>query len=1190
MKKGKAENKAKRLVPISKEAEVNFQPTASNNIDNGDASILEIDPNEGRRKRRKTTSPASRTSRDDEVEGEQGREEESMPKERPRRSGRDSAAIFYGFVPPSEDTLVGDNNDSDEAKTTPTKRGRPRKKAQVEVIEDAAGPDTVLDFSESALNVAPNPPASKPVETLISDKPKKILKFNPKTGTIGSPPAKKLVVASQKKGKKTKSRLVTVHYGPDFPLPASTGEKIDQILAGSVSIPLHTKKPPIPPKPVNVAKQPPPKNLHPLFMGKSVVKSTESAPPKPTAKKPCIIDLTGPSFPRLKSPIRSTGTSSAAFAGFGAPPKTLKFPGAVEPAWPWQGMVHVRGLDQGIQNGFPVMESPIESRSRKSKYTATQIPHDEHLLFSVAADLNVKNVLKTVAEINLNDYPPLPSSLRVPTKHLESGKRIQQRIRSQVLARVGYNQDPDSSEDELQATQPARTIHPALTKRYNTISLSLSAFDNSQFETQSWINKYSPQSAAEVLQTGPEALVLKEWLQTLTVNAVDSGLAKPQGKSEASEPTGKRKRKSKKDDFIVGSDEESDLDELTEPDEDDPLQGNPSGRKTVVRTGNKGKEVGKLKNSVLISGPHGSGKTSAVYAVAKELGFEVFEINSSSRRSGKDIMEKVGDMTRNHQVQRKNVLSMPQVDEDVERIEQALADDIQSGRQGTMNSFFQPKAAPKPKPKVQQPAPSTKEETPKLVPLNKAPAKEQKQSLILIEEVDVLYEEDKNFWTTVMDLFVNSKRPIIMTCTDESLVPDLKNALHAIIRFNPPPVDLATDYMLLVAACEGHVLRREAVKTLYETRKFDLRASISELNFWCQFGVGDQKHGGDWYYRRYAGKDLDSQGNKIRVVSEDTYHTGMGCLSRDVLTDEVDVLNVEEEMLHELWDGWGLDAGDWQKHSPIEDWSTSFQFTSKLAALEVYDDFAEYMSVSDLCSASIFAPTHMEELDTTIPILSDKTLEKASQDYILGRQLIQASPVHHFQTLSKDMSMYLKSQARHLLHTHHNFPPRNEQKILSLLTNPSISKTFSRRDLSLAFDPISYSSSSTLSSSLEPSIFDRTTTIITLDVAPYVRGIVAYDQKLGKERLEKSNLLSEGGSMKGGRKRMRTTRAAISALEGGVREKVRRERYFGNLLNSGWVGRTGGEGWREAVEEEEERRCDILLRQEMEVKTVEMVE
>ena len=80
---------------------------------------------------------------------------------------------------------------------------------------------------------------------------------------------------------------------------------------------------------------------------------------------------------------------------------------------------------------------------------------------------------------------------------------------------------------------------------------------------------------------------------------------------------------------------------------------------------------------------------------------------------------------------------------------------------------------------------------------------------------------------------------------------------------------------------------------------------------------------------------------------------------------------------------------------------------------------------------------------------------------------------------------------------------------------------------------------------------------------------MAYDQRLAKERLGLSNLLSEGGTASGGgsRKRMRTTRAAISALEGGVRSSTRRERYFGNALNGVFVSRTGCGSWVEALDQ-----------------------
>lgn len=123
----------------------------------------------------------------------------------------------------------------------------------------------------------------------------------------------------------------------------------------------------------------------------------------------------------------------------------------------------------------------------------------------------------------------------------------------------------------------------------------------------------------------------------------------------------------------------------------------------------------------------------------------------------------------------------------------------------------------------------------------------------------------------------------------------------------------------------------------------------------------------------------------------------------------------------------------------------------------------------------------------------------------------------------------------------------------------------SRIDFAFAFDPIAApdTSSLQLASYLEPSVFDRTMKLITLDVAPYVRSIVAYDSHLQKQRLKLSTLVSEGGKATSaqGAKRMRTTRAALSALEGGSRSTTRGERWFKADINPYLVAKTAGEGW-----------------------------
>ena len=49
------------------------------------------------------------------------------------------------------------------------------------------------------------------------------------------------------------------------------------------------------------------------------------------------------------------------------------------------------------------------------------------------------------------------------------------------------------------------------------------------------------------------------------------------------------------------------------------------------------------KNSALIYGPSGTGKTCSVYAIANEIGFEVIEVNASDFRNAEQINQKVGN-------------------------------------------------------------------------------------------------------------------------------------------------------------------------------------------------------------------------------------------------------------------------------------------------------------------------------------------------------------------------------------------------------------------------------------------------------------------------------------------------------------------------------------------------------------------
>ncbi|EAQ88863.1 hypothetical protein CHGG_05482 [Chaetomium globosum CBS 148.51] len=1007
-------------------------------------------------------------------------------------------------------------------------------------------------------------PAAPQAATANSAKPKKMLQFNPKTGTIGSPPKPKEVrvpapeaeigkkVASRR-GRKRASKIVRITYGADQKARARLGEMINAILDGKAQDPRASAQPPptsnnekqLPKTTETLAPKSANATTHPFFLGQSKISDPAAADSKPKKRS------SSPASARTKhycatpcSPRkpRVGPASKVPLPQFGVKSLGLKFPGAKLPAWPWQGMVHVRGDENEIPG---VGTDTLPLAFRKSKGNAVKMLPSESVINLVADSMQLSSMAKAVKNIDTDNFIPPPPELRLPQKHFESGSKLQSRILPELR----------TFQPSLQTTQDTYgSMHapPQLARLFASISSSLSAFDMSQYEMSNWVQKYAPITATEVLQPGREIFFLRDWLQVLMVQAVDTGSAVDIDKAKAgskskSAGTGKKKRRKKLDGFIVSSEDESY--EWYDESEDE-ADWAPSGsrgilRKTVIRSGNRARGRGgdKTANALVISGPRGCGKTAAVYAVAKELDFEVFEINASSRRNGKDVLEKIGDMTRNHHVQQHQSSEGP--DNQEVAIEDDTAKNIKSGKQPTMNAFFaaKPKES-KSKQSAKIPAKTKQSEA------KKEPAK------------------------------VQPKRPFIMTCNDETLVPLHTLTLHGIFRLSPPPDELAVDRLLLIAANEGHSLARRSVEQLYNSRGRDLRATTMDLQYWCQIGVGDRRGGLDWFYPRWPrGVDLDENKEVVRVISQDTYRAGMNLLGRDPIIDPMlSPRLVEEEVLHQAWDSWGFDLGNWQDTPEMTRWAEGSEPviqtpSDRLGALCAYDDLAEAMSAADVCSSRSFAAFKEESMDTTQPDLP----AKARDDFVLGITHLETPVIMHYNSLSTCIASTIKSLARSLLEPQTErlgkqavptLRPLEEthaaRRLQDSFTSPLPSTpAINRIDFAFAFDPIAAPDTTPvqLASYLEPSVFDRTLKLITLDVAPYVRSIVAYESRLQKQRVKMSSLVSEGGKGGQGSKRMRTTRAALSALEGGSRSSTRGERWFSADINPYLVAKTAGASW-----------------------------
>ena len=130
-----------------------------------------------------------------------------------------------------------------------------------------------------------------------------------------------------------------------------------------------------------------------------------------------------------------------------------------------------------------------------------------------------------------------------------------------------------------------------------------------------WIDRFKPPGSDVAGRSGVVVDALRRWLGEWMrrVELQNAGKTPP----SPSRPCVPRKAY------------DSDDDEYWESDEDEATVGRRKG----------------VANGVLISGPVGCGKTATVYALAREFGFKVIEVNAMDKRSGQDILSRFMEAT-----------------------------------------------------------------------------------------------------------------------------------------------------------------------------------------------------------------------------------------------------------------------------------------------------------------------------------------------------------------------------------------------------------------------------------------------------------------------------------------------------------------------------------------------------------------
>ncbi|KAI4144162.1 MAG: hypothetical protein LQ340_006758 [Diploschistes diacapsis] len=961
--------------------------------------------------------------------------------------------------------------------------------------------------------------------------PKKMMKLRT-DGRLGSPRSLQDNKVKRKRGRKPLAAKidnrnpVVLRYGCEHHSRGAFGEKVASILSGVLRISQRSKE--VPPKIIEKPAEPP-KNTHPFFLGPSK--------PEPAAE----VEASPKKFPAVSSPRKKRPSFTAnlsrpwpTFSSCFNQDKLPRLKNSLPAPWPTGNMFYTEGLDLSrLRLPIRQYERQLPRSLAKSKEIQVSLHPREQILaqYSHLTDSRGHKIQ--------------PVSICIPARKVMSTKMLESLMAERITA-----------------THASRKPSPyAVKRKLEGLKDSLSAFDKFECENVDWKTKYAPKCAADVLQRDCKVDVLKSWLLSLTITTVDKGtLRKEPIKSKYRR---KRRKVSDLDSFIVSDNDRDDDASDYSCDSDQSTELSVDGwaiQKAMLQRRDRAPlprlTAQSLCNTraVVVSGPHGCGKTAAVYAVAQELGFEIFEINSGTRRGGKDILDRVGDMARNHLVDRT-------ASEDDAKSEEEdnthVQEEIDRGRQSTMQSFFKPKAG--------ETVTSKKVMERKKQPLPEPPPKKtkaQKQSLILLEEVDVLFEEDKNFWNTVTALLESSRRPIVMTCSDESLIPvtELRNC--SILRLSQPPSETCVDYLLLIASLEGHLLARGAVEKLYASTDHDLRSSIQQLQFWCQMALKDPKGGLGWMLTGSNGQEAKNyRGEKLRVISDGTFQPFMDLLSMNDASQGPLHIDRDIALLREAIDNRLYNVGDWTGwlDGSIVSECLSEDPRLRYKSCCVLDSFYDAISAGDLMPGSkLFSATALDPLQ-------DAMTEAARLSYTTGYPLLQTDHVQDATGMSGDIVLALKLCSRSLALGSNQPLDRSQLCELIVSRKPTLDAlvSCSRDALTTALEPLALFQNESVDGKANSILgSENRLSNIAADICPFVRGIVSYDLQLEQERLRLSNLVSEGGRAG---KKQRKTRASRAALEGGSKANTRRERWFTTELNFPLVLETAGTGWQEAL-------------------------
>ncbi|XP_050352059.1 enhanced level of genomic instability 1 [Nymphalis io] len=300
--------------------------------------------------------------------------------------------------------------------------------------------------------------------------------------------------------------------------------------------------------------------------------------------------------------------------------------------------------------------------------------------------------------------------------------------------------------------------------------------NNDNPEKLNWCDKYKPTTSKQIIGNFESVKELKRWLETWSEKLIKD-------KSNGSDV-------SDMSDFYC-----SDMDS-----------------KDAMRTTN---------NVLIVAGKSGSGKTSSVYAVAAELAIKVIEVNASSKRNGKIMLQDLQEATQSHKVNRAKSGTESSQKSSSQEVPTILSIKKRGRPKRVLEDINAKKNTSVPTCETSTQVPSSQE------------CVRTAMSLILIDDADIVFDQDDGFCSAISQLIQSSKRPVILVTSSPSC-PHLQRFLQngKIIHMRPLlPRMLGTWLDIMCLADVGKCFIGLGEKML-DYFKGDIRKTINCLQFY----------------------------------------------------------------------------------------------------------------------------------------------------------------------------------------------------------------------------------------------------------------------------------------------------------------------------------------------------------------------